>query len=311
MCPQKMLVGMTHLIFISLSVKPPSLPGISSQRASSSLNVQDDMFLSGDSPFQPRVMQPQNSANSKAFHTVPNRLRPASGPKRCPLTADAFEDPHASGKSGFKVMHSPTEASGQYSLVGAISPPTPSPPKVALKPAFPAQTSMGVGLQMTKPSDRGHHSSSPPKKQGEKTKARTPVGAYSLVGIPEAGGQTPVHVEHLSTKQKTDPSKENTGNPVEVKGTAIVEPSYELVEQRQQQPTNKVSHSPPVVPAYTPKTAGIPDKEANKDIKGALHNSPVFPSKVDKSDTIPDVFVRGHGDGAEVATDDAAITGTL
>ena len=175
------------------------------------------MFLFGDRGFQPRSMQPQNTKttpDSKAFHTVPNRLKPASGPKRCPLTTGAFDDPRAKREGGFKAVQSPADASGLYHLVGEINPP--SPPKV-VSPTFSEQSNLGTGAQVMKPADRAHpvHSSAPAK-QGEKSKMRKPVGAYTLVGIPEAPGQMPTLGEPVP---KTGPSKQKSGDPVQVLGT--------------------------------------------------------------------------------------------
>ena len=284
------------------------------------------MFLLGGGGLQHQATGLENTkkvADSKGFHTVPNRLKPTPGPKRCPVTPDLFEDPRASVGGGFKGMTSPTEAYGQYSLVGAISPP--SPPKVSLTPV--AQSNPGAGLQMTTPREKGQHPS-PPRKQADKpSKARSPVGAYSLVGIPETGSQMPVVVGTVPGKLNTAAPvevkakpvvpvdikgkpgvpvdvKSKPGIPVEVKGKPTAEPSYELVGQWQQ-PVRKVS--PPTPSTDNPKSAGIRNVEANKDVKGELQGSPHFRPKVikekgsDKSDVIPGIFLRGQGDG-EVAS---------
>ena len=291
------------------------------------------MFLFGDSGFQPRLLQPQNTKNtpdSKAFHTVPNRLKPASGPKRCPLTAEAFEDPHTNTEGGLKAMQSPTKASGSYHLIGEISPP--SPPKV-VGPALTEQSSLGAGPQMMKPTDKAHPiHSTPPIKQGEKSKMRKPVGAYTLVGIPEAPGQTPVLVEPVP---KTGPSNQKAGvsvqviatpgapsevkgkpgDPVEVKGKPIAEPSYELVGQQWQQPGKKVSPPPQsmqpgsvqsasissVRPGGSPvEVTGHTTVEPSYEVFGQQWQQPgkkVSPPSPSVQGGIHDVFVRGQGNG--------------
>lgn len=209
------------------------------------------MLLLGGSGLQPE--KNKNVADSKGFHTVPNRLKALAGPKRCPLTADVFEVPLVKQGSGCKVGDSPTEPSGQYSLVGATSPS--SPPK-------PPNLAAGAGPQMTRPFDLTL-TSVQPKKQGEKSKVRAPVGAYSLVGIPE------------TTKQTTTLGKQTAGGCVEVRGKTgdssdiqgkpSVEPSYELVGEQWQQPGKKVSPTTPSVPTgnvnnptYSTVKPGIP-----------------------------------------------------
>ena len=282
--------------FLSFSVKSQSPPGVTQQRASSSPNVFDDMFLLSDRGLKPQVMQPQKSnSDSRGFHTVPNRQKVSSGPKRCPLTAEVFENPHESVEGAFKVVQSPTESSGQYSLIGAVN--NQSPPKATHNLALVPHPNAGTGIPITQP-----------RKQGEKPKTRAPVGAYSLVGIPEAGSQMLIHVESIPPKAKSDLKKEsngsaveaknmglpvqakNTGLPAEVKSSGpIAEPSYELVGQWAQ----------PVKEITSP---GM-QVDASKGAKGLVQSSP---PKVDKkrtsveSDGSPDVFLRGQGDGEAI-----------
>ena len=317
------------LVFSSFTVKSSSPPGISTKRSSSTPNVLDDMFLFGDSGFQPRLLQPQNTKNtpdSKAFHTVPNRLKPASGPKRCPLTAEAFEDPHTNTEGNFKAVQSPTKASGSYHLIGEISPP--SPPKV-VSPALTEQSNLGAGPQMMKPADKAHPiHSTPPVKQGERSKMRKPVGAYTLVGIPEAPGQMPVLVEPVPmtgpSNQKagvpaqviaTSEVKGKPGYPVEVKGKPIVESSYALVGQQWQQPGKKVSPPPQSVhpgsvqsassssvrPVGSPvEVTGNTAAEPSYEVFGQQWQQPgkkVSPPSPSVQGGIHDVFGRGQGDG--------------
>lgn len=206
-------------------------------------------------------------------------MHPDSGPKRCPLTAEVFQDPRvnsiaAAGGSGggFGVMQS---SPGQYCLVGAVSPP--SPPKVTMTPQFVPQPNLGSQPQKQKLPVEGRNSPHP-KRQDDQPKSRTPVGAYSLVGIPELPGQSPVlHTQStVSTPAtvKSDPIKANastivevksmpnTGNAVETKGSLNAEPSYELVGQWPQ-PAKKVS--PPAVHPYKPDLSNMDAKNAAKD----------------------------------------------
>ncbi|KAL9960413.1 hypothetical protein ACROYT_G033865 [Oculina patagonica] len=272
----------------NVEVKPKPRPGSAPHRSNSSPNVLDDSWLFGLQPTvnsSPPGVHPGGSkenADSRAFHTLPNRMHPDSGPKRCPLTADVFQDPGVSssaagaagggGGSGFGVMQS---SQGQYCLVGAVSPS--SPPKVMTTPQFVPQPNQGSQLQKQKPPVEGHNSSQP-KRQGDRPKSRTPVGAYSLVGIPEVSGQSPVFYTQgtVSTPAtvKSDPIKANagvtvevnsmpnTGNAVEIKGSPIAEPSsYELVGQWPQ----PAKVTPPSVHPYTPGPPNMDAKKAAKD----------------------------------------------
>ena len=260
----------------------------------------------------------KENADSRAFHTVPNRKHADSGPKRCPLTAELFQDPGASGGGavaagggGFGVMQ---PSQGQYYLVGAGG--STSPPKMMAKPQFVPQHNQGSQLQKQRLPVEGSNPPQP-KKQGDQSKSRSPVGAYSLVGIPEVPGQAPVLFSQSTVSTpvtvKSDPAKTNaespveskakpiSGVPVEIKGTPIVEPSYELVGHWQQ-PTKKVS--PPSVRPYKPGNAGLGNLDATKGAKEEARGSPLLPNKVDKqkpvaeSETIPDASQRGQGDGA-------------
>ena len=137
------------------------------------------------------------------------------------------------------------------------------------------------------------------------------------MGIPEVPGQSPVLFSQSTASTpatvKSDPSKTNAGSPVEskanpitvvpveIKGSPIVEPSYELVGHWQQ-PTKKVS--PPAVRPYKPRNAGPANLDTTKGAKEEARGSPLLPNKVDKqkpvaeSETIPDASQRGQGDGA-------------
>ncbi|KAJ7360009.1 hypothetical protein OS493_019096 [Desmophyllum pertusum] len=208
----------------NVEVKPS---GFSSHRSASSPNVLDDSWLFNSSCLHPTVdnlpqgVPPGNvkeHAESRGFHTLPNRMHPDSGPKRCPLTAEAFQEPGASGGGGggggLGVMHS---TPGQYYLVGAVNPPSQSPPKTMVNPQVVPQPNQGSQLQKQRPA------APQPKRQGDQPKPRTPVGAYSLVGIPEAGGPILHAPSPVSTPAtvKSENSKESTGVPVEVKVMSI------------------------------------------------------------------------------------------
>lgn len=313
-------------LLLSVSVKPTSTPGVSVQRSTSSPNVLDDSWLLGFKPTEnnsppagAHLEKAKENADSRAFHIVPNRIQPDSGPKRCPVTAELFQEPVASGGAGgggggggggFGLMQS---SQGEYFLVGATSPP--SPTKVVANPQFVPQFSQSSQPQKPKHTQPVEGRNSPqPKRQGDHW---TPVGAYSLVGIPEVAGQSPVLHTHspvvTPTAVKSVPSKENTGVPmevkgypnigspvqvksnpdtsfpVEVKGNPIVEPSYELVGQRQLPVKGVV---PPSVRPYKPRNAGVARLDVEKGAKDEKQKT------VAENKTGPNVSLRGQADGA-------------
>ena len=312
------------------------MPGLSSLRSNSSPNVLDDSWLFGPQSTVTTTapgLHPGSSkenADNRAFHTLPNRMHTDSGPKRCPLTAEVFQDPGASrgaasagaagaagAAGGFGVMQ---PSQGQYCLVGATSPS--SPPKVLSNPQVVPQINQISQLQKQRLPVEGRNSPQP-MKQGDQPKARALVGAYSLVGIPEVPGQSPVlypqsTVPTLATV-KSDPTKANaaipvevkakpiTGGPVEVKGGPIVVPSYELAGQWPQ-PAKK--ESPPVVLPYKPRPHSM---DVTKAAKEEARGSQLLLHKVDKqmpvaeSQTTPDVSLRGHGDGAPLDGKDVTV----
>ena len=318
-------------LLLSLSAKPTSKPGVSVQRSTSSPNVLDDSWLLGLKPTVnnspaagAHLEKAKENADSRAFYTVPNRIHPDCGPKRCPLTAELFQEPDASGGGGgggggggFGLMQS---SQGQYCLVGATSPP--SPTKVVANPQFVPQSSQGSAPQKPKHTQPVEGRNSPqPKRQGDQPKSRSPVGAYRLVGIPEVVGQSPIlHTQSpvvTPTAVKSVPPKEitgvlvevksnpnigspvqvksipDTGVPVEVKGYSIVEPSYELVGQRQLPAKGVV---PPSVRPYKPRNAGVASLDVEKGAKEENQKT------VAENKTNPDVSPRGHGDEASVVT---------
>lgn len=217
-------VGSSGYVNVSVIANATNSPGTSSNRAASVPNVLDDMLLSKNIS-----SQPQNADSvvndSKAFRTVPTRIKSSSGPKRFPLTAGSFEDPRESGENGFKVVQSPTKDTGDYSLVGATSPTFPNEVE---NPAFFAQWNQNLGSQKTNPLGK-----SPPK-QVEKSRACSPVGEYYLLGIPGEGNQMPVLAE---STPNIDLCKQNvSGVSKDTKQRSEMESSYALVGQPQQQP---------------------------------------------------------------------------
>ncbi|KAM7437282.1 protein tyrosine phosphatase [Porites harrisoni] len=226
-------------------------------RSSSPPNVLDDMVLRGNSLLQPTGAQHDN----RGFKTVPNRQKIAAGPKRCPLSAELFEDPGANVGDGFKVGHTPIDSSLLVEA-GTVH----SHSNVIEKPAIVPHPNTG-----TVPSGKGQHALLPQKPP------RNPVGNYSLVGIPAAGSQMEVSVEPFEVKIVVGPPQvKNTGSPVEGKSTGPPkEPSYELVGHWGQ-PVKK--ESPPSVHAYSRNT----ELEVKNGTKGAPHGSPRPPPKGDR-----------------------------
>ena len=330
-------------LLLPVPVQSTSKPGVSVQRSSSSPNVLDDSWLFGVKPTvnnSPAAIvhleNAKGNADSRSSHTLPNRIHADSGPKRCPLTAELFQEPGASGGggasggSGSGLMQS---LQGQYCLVGALSPP--SPTRVVANPQFVPQSTQGSQPRKPKHTQAVEGRISPqPKRQGDH---RTPVGAYSLVGIPEVAGPSPVlHTQSpvvTPTAVKSVPPKENTGIPVEVKsnpnigvpvqmkgnptigcpvqvksnpGTSvpvevkrnpIVEPSYEIVGQRQL-PAKGVL--PPSVPPYKPRNAGLASSDAEKGAKEEQQKT------VSENKSTPEVSPRGQADGALLEASDVA-----
>ena len=374
--------------FLSLSVKPSFPAGFSPLRSASSPNVLDDSWMLGGSCLQPTVRNsPQGvrqenvkeNMDKKGFNTVPNRMHADSGPKRCPLTEELFQDPGVSaggdgGTGGFEVKNS---QSGQYCLLGVASPPSPS--KVMASPQFGAQPNIGLQLQKQKSADEDRNSPHPQpqpqpqpppqpqsqqRKQNEQSKARSPVGAYALVGIPEIGSKDtkPIPVA-IPAPYKSDHPKGNTVIPVKDKGSGfpveaiekpIAEPSYELVGQwqapgkmvspppmQQHKPENtsldkgsgcpvEVKEKPIAEPSYElvgqwqapgkmvsppPMQQHKPENtslDVKKDTKGEIHRSPLL-NRVDKqhlvakSNSTPDISLRGQADGEAHPVLDATV----
>ena len=216
-------------LLFPVTVQSASQPGVSAKRSISAPHVLDDSWLLGLKPTVNNLPVPENTkgnADSRAFHTVPNRIHADSGPKRCPLTAELFEEPGASGgvgaSGGGRGLGLMQSSQGQYCLVGATS--RPSTTTVVANPQIVPQSSQASQLQKPKHTQPVEGRNSPqPKKQGDH---RTPVGAYSLVGIPEVAGQSPVlHTQSpvaTHTAAKSVLAKENTGVPVEVKSNTNI-----------------------------------------------------------------------------------------
>lgn len=314
---------------LPVPVQSTAKPGVSPQISTSSPNVLDDSWLFGLKPTENtspaagvHIENAKGNADSRPFHTLPNRIHADSGPKRCPLTADMFQEPGASsgggatGGSGLGLQSS----KGEYYLVGATSPPSPA------NLQFAPQSTQGSQPQKPKHTHplEGRNSAQP-KGQGDH---RTSVGAFSLVGIPEVAGQSPVlHTQSpvvTPTAVKNVPPKENTvevksnpniqakgnaniGNPVqvkgnpntsvpvEIKGNPIIETSYEIVGQRQLPAKGVV---PPSVPPYKPRDAGFASLDPEKRAKEGKEKT------VAENKYTPDVSVRGQADGAMVEASD-------
>lgn len=194
--------------------------GISSGKATSSADVDDWLLLSNRGL---QVQKERSTGNdSKAFRTVPNRVKPSSGPKRCPLKENSFEDFSTSTEK--RDVQSPTKSMGEYSLVGAASPTSQSDVE---NPAFFAQFDQIAASQKSNPSDKSL------PKQAEKSKGRHSVGSYCLVGIPGSGNQAPIVVQ---STPNTDLNKQSAGVTGKDTGKPVVEPSYELVGQSRRPP---------------------------------------------------------------------------
>lgn len=313
-------------VLLPVPVQSTAKPGVSPQRSTSSPNVLDDSWLFGLKPTENtssaagvHLENAKGNADSRPFHTLPNRIHAESGPKRCPLTTDMFQEPGASsgggatGGSGLG-LQSPK---GQYYLVGATSPPSPG------NLQFAPQSTQGSQPQKPKHTQpvEGRNSAQP-KRQGDHW---TPVGAYSLVGIPEVAGQSPIlHTQSpvvTPTPVKNVPPKENTvevksnpnmqakgnaniGNPVqvksnpdtsapvEIKGNPIIETSYEIVGQRQLPAKGVV---PPSVPPYKPRDARLASLDSEKRAKEGKEKT------VAENKYTPD---RGQADGAMLEASD-------
>jgi len=222
-------------LLLAVPVQSTSKPGVSAQRSTSSPNVRDDAWLLGlkstavDNSLAASLQleTAKRNADSRAFHTVPNRIHADSGPKRCPLSADLFQEPGAaggsaggaSGGSGLGLIQS---SQGQYCLVGATSPPLPT--TVVATPQSVPQSFQGSQPQKPKHTQPVEdRNTSQPIRLGDH---RTPVGAYCLVGIPEVAGQSPVLHTHgpvaAPTSVKSVLPKESTSIPVEMKSNLNV-----------------------------------------------------------------------------------------
>ena len=334
-------------ILLPVPAQPSSKSGVSFPKSSSSPNVLDDSWLFGLKPTvsespaaSVHLENAKGNADSRAFHTVPNRRHADTGPKRCPLTAELFQDPGASGgvvgASGGPGSGLMQSTQSQYCLVGAAS----SPSLTAMKanPQFVAQSSQASQPQTakhTQPVD-GRHSPQP-KKQGG---LRTPVGTYSLVGIPEIAGQSPVlhtqtpvvtatavksvlptgaHVEVKSNPNIGVPvqvtSGPNIGNPVsvksnsetsvpvEVKGNSNVARPVEVKGNPIVEASYEIvgQRQPPSVPPYKPRNAGFPSLDYEKGMKEEKQKA------VAENKFTPDASQRGQADGAPLVASDVSV----
>ena len=196
--------------------------GISSAKVTSSPNV-DDLLLLSDRGLQ--VQKERSTGNdSKAFRTVPNRVKPSSGPKRCPLTENFFDDFSTSTEKRDQNVKSPSNSTGDYCLVGAASPTSQTDVE---NPGFFAQFDQIVASQKSNPSDKSLQN------QADKSKRRPSQGSYCLVGIPGSGNQAPVVVQ---STPNTDHNKQSSSVTVKGTGKPVVEPSYEIIGQSRRQP---------------------------------------------------------------------------
>ena len=208
------------ICLVLVLVAATTATGISSGKATSSADVDDWLLLSNRGL---QVQKERSTGNdSKAFRTVPNRVKPSSGPKRCPLKENSFEDFSTSTEK--RDVQSPTKSMGEYSLVGAASPTSQSDVE---NPAFFAQFDQIAASQKSNPSDKSL------PKQAEKSKGRHSVGSYCLVGIPASGNQAPIVVQ---STPNTDLNKQSAGVTGKDTGKPVVEPSYELVGQSRRPP---------------------------------------------------------------------------
>lgn len=290
-------------------------------RSSSSPNVLDDSWIHGSSYSKttsknpPQGLCPENvkeGVDRKGFRTVPNRVHADSGPKRCPLSADLFQNPSSStigdaSIGGFEVKNS---QSGPYCLLGSTSSKATTP-----------QPNLELQYQKQKPADEDPRktphaqSQTQPKRQSEPPKTRPKMGAYALVGIPETESKTvkptpvfipaPFSSNHPKGNTAIPVQNKGGGSPVEVKEKPIAEPSYELVGHLQ--PPGKMV---PAYPMQQPKLENTLD--VKKDAKMKLQGSPLLNRRDDqqlfaKSNSVPDVSIRRPPDGEAQASDDATI----
>ena len=326
---------------ILLAVPVSSKPGVSPERSSSSPSVLDDSWLLGLNPTVNKspaasvhLENAKGNADSRAFHTVPNRRHTDEGPKRCPLTAELFQEPGASGgaagASGGRGLGLMQSSQGEYCLVGVASPP--SPATMVANPQFvplSSQASQPQKAKHTQPVD--DRNSAQPKRQGG---LRTPVGAYSLVGIPEVAGQSPVL--HTPTPVATETtgaymevksnlnigvpvqvaSGPNVGNPVpvkrnsetsipvEVKGNSNVARAVEVKGNPIVEASYEIvgQRQPPSVLPYKPRNnAGVPNLDYEKGAKEEKQKT------VAENNLTPDASHRGQADGAPLEASDVAV----
>lgn len=210
------------ICLILILVAATTATAISSVKTTNSPNVDDWLLLSNRGL---QVQKERSAVNdSKAFRTVPNRVKPSSGPKRCPLTENSFDDFSTSTEKRDRNVQSPTKSMGDYSLVGAASPPSQTDVE---NPAFFAQFDQIAASQKSNISDKSL------QKQAEKSKGRPSVGSYCLVGIPGSGNQAPIVVQ---STPNTDHNKQSSSVTVKDTGKPVVESSYELIGQSRRQP---------------------------------------------------------------------------
>lgn len=341
---------MRYVYFASVPGQSSSKPGVSPQRSISSPNVLDDSWLFGLNPTvnelpaaSVNLENAKGNTDSRAFHTVPNRRHADAGPKRCQLTAELFQDPGASGgvvgASGGPGLGLFQSSQGQYCLVGAAS--SPSPTAIVANPQFVPQSSQASQPQAakhTQPVDSRH--SPLPKRQGG---LRTPVGAYSLVGIPEVAGQSPVlHTQTpvaTATAVKSVLPKQNTGAHVEVKSNPNIGVPVQVTSGPNiGNPMAVKSNSETSVPVEVKRNSnvarplevkGTPIVEASYEIVGQRQPPSVLPYKprnagfpsldcekaakeekqkaVAETKFTPDASQRGQADGAPLEASDVAV----
>ena len=332
-------------ILLPAPVQSSSKPGVSPERSSSSPNVLDDSWLLGLNPTVNKspaasvhLENAKGNADSRAFHTVPNRRHADDGPKRCPLTAELFQEPGASGgaagASGGRGLGLMQSSQGEYCLVGAVSPP--SPATMVANPQFLPPSSQASQPQKAKHTQLvDDRNSQQPKRQGG---LRSPVGAYSLVGIPVVAGQSPVlhtptpvatkttgaYVEVKSDPNISDPiiavpvqvtSGPNIGNPVpvkrnsetsipvEVKGNSNVARPVEVKGNPIVEASYEIvgQRQPPSVLPYKPRNAGFRNLDYEKGAKEEKQKT------VAENKLAPDAFHRGQADGAPLEASDGTV----
>ena len=150
-------------------------------------------------------MQSRKTSEKVGFHTLPSRMDAVSAPRRKPLTSSVFENP-GTNSCGFKILNpaKERELKGQYVLFGAGN-------QAVSKAAQLEQGKAPLKAMAAKTEQK----SPQPRRTVDKPNARSPVGTYSLVRIPEGGGN-----DAISSKTP------------KVDGNFDADPLYNLVGQR-------------------------------------------------------------------------------